>query len=111
MKIMITYRQWETKEHATLAAHAATVVNFVEKVAHVMDALTKHSFIAKCQNQFLKNCKSNLPHSHLIILADFAEYYQFTIQDEIQSYHWNSGQCTIYSVIISQNFHDKLISE
>ena len=108
---MITYQQWETKEHATLLTHAATVDDFVEKVAHAMDALTVHSFIAKCQNQFLKDRKSNLPDGHLIILADFAENYQFTIQDEIQSYHWNSGQCTIHPVVIYQNSQDKLISE
>ena len=75
-----------------------------------MDALTVHSFIAKCQNQFLKDRESNLPNGLLLIL-DFAENYQFTIQDKIQSCHWNSGHCTIHPVVIYQNFKDKLISE
>ena len=70
-----------------------------------------HCFIAKWQNQFLKDRKSNLPDGHLIILADIAENYQFTIQGEVQSYHWNSGQYTIHPVIIYQNSQDKLISE
>ena len=70
-----------------------------------------HSFVAKFQSQFLKDRRSNLSDDHLIVLANFAENYQFTIQDEIQGYHCNSGQCTIYPVVFCQNTQDKLIDE
>ena len=31
---------------------------------------------------------------------DFAENQNFLVQDEVQSYHWNSQQCTLHPVVI-----------
>ena len=64
---VITYQQYESKEHKTLTTHAITVDDFVEKVANAIDALRTHSFIAKCENQFLKDSKPDLVESHLKI--------------------------------------------
>ena len=35
-----------------------------------------------------------------MVLGDFAENYQFVIQDEIQGFHWNSSQCSLHPVVI-----------
>ena len=35
-----------------------------------------------------------------IILGDFAENYVFVVQDEIQSYHWNTQQCSLHPLVI-----------
>ena len=44
--------------------------------------------------------KNNLPDEKVVIQLDFAENYQFTIQDEIQSYHWTKTYCTVHPVVI-----------
>ena len=35
-----------------------------------------------------------------IVLGDFAENYQFLIQDEIQSYHWSKEYCTLHPLVL-----------
>ena len=49
---------------------------------------------------YLRECKENLKHDECIILGDFAENYQFVVQDEVQSYHWNKEQCTLHPIVV-----------
>ena len=65
-----------------------------------IDSLTKHSFVAKCQAKFLREKKDSLKPYEVIVLGDFAENFQFLIQDEIQSYHWSKQYCTLHPVVI-----------
>jgi hypothetical protein len=36
--------------------------------------------------------KETIGMNEAIVIGDFAENYQFIIQDEIQGYHWNKQQ-------------------
>ena len=36
----------------------------------------------------------------MIVLGDFAENYQFLVQDEIQSYHWSKEYCTLHPLVV-----------
>jgi hypothetical protein len=36
----------------------------------------------------------------VIGLGDFAENYQFIIQDEIQGFHWNKQSCTLHPIVL-----------
>ena len=38
------------------------------------------------------NQKENLDSDTCIIMTDFAENYQYVLEDEIQSFHWNNNQ-------------------
>ena len=49
---------------------------------------------------FLKNKKESLLPNEAIVLCDFAENFQFLIQDEIQSYHWSKEYCTLHPLVI-----------
>ena len=42
------------------------------------------------------NQKENLDHDACTILSDFAENYQYVIQDRFQSFHWNNSQGSIH---------------
>ena len=35
-----------------------------------------------------------------MVLGDFAENYQYLIQDEIQSFQWNKEYCTLHPLVI-----------
>ena len=51
-------------------------------------------FLVKCQANFLRAKKESLKADEVIVLGDFAENYQFLVQ-EIQSYHWSKEYCTL----------------
>ena len=64
------------------------------------NAITKHSFFAKCEASFQRAKKESLKANEVIVLADFAENYQFLVQDEIQSYHWSKEYCTLHPLAV-----------
>lgn len=96
----ISFQQWQSTDRSTLVAHTSSVQDYISYVVQAIDQLTAHSFIAKCQSTYLKECKEHLDNNTCIILMDFAENYQYVIQDEIQSFHWNNQQCTLHPVVI-----------
>ena len=59
-----------------------------------------HSYFAECQAQYLNDKKQSLHREEASVLGDFAENYQFLIEDEIQSYHWSKEYCKIHPVIV-----------
>ena len=72
--------------------------------------MTAHSFIAKCQSNYLRECKENLEENEVIILGDFAKNYSFVVQDEVQGFHWNNIQCTLHPVVLYYKDGDALQS-
>ena len=79
------YCQWDTTDRASLAALTTTCEDYKDTLIKTINSLTRHSFLAKCQGKFLKAKKETLAKNEVIILGDFAENYQFLIQDEIQT--------------------------
>ena len=55
--------------------------------------------MAHMQGNYLKQCKAQIDVYEAVLLAEYAENYQFVIQNEEQSYHWCKNYCTIYIVI------------
>ena len=94
------YTKWETTDRATLATLTTTCDIYKQLLIECIDDLTKHSYLAKCQGQYLKTRKENLSRNEVIILGDFAENYQFMVQDEIQSFHWSKTYCTLHPIVI-----------
>ena len=92
--------QCETTDLAALQTITVTCSEYIEKVAEDISTLTKHSFLFKCQANLLKTKKESLLPYEAIVLGDFAENYQFIVQDEIRSYHWNKEHCTLHPVVI-----------
>ena len=96
----IHYKQWQTTDRATLLSLTADVPTFVELLVSCFEKLQSHSFIAHSQSQYLNQLKQNMDQSNIIIIGDFAENYAFVVQDEIQSYHWNTQQCSLHPLVI-----------
>ena len=65
-----------------------------------LNRITAHSYIAKSQAQYLKQRKFDLSDDEAIVMLDFAENYQFIVQDKIQGFHGNGTQCTLHPVVI-----------
>ena len=94
------YSQWETTDRATLSTRTTTCEEYKELLIDTIDGLTRHSYLAKAQAQYLKDKKENLLENEVLVLGDFAESYQYLIQDEIQSFHWSKEYCTLHPVVV-----------
>ena len=57
---------------------------------------------------YFKKLKSETGSSTVLSLGDFAENYQFVIQNEVQGFHWNNFQCTLHPVVTYYQENDKL---
>ena len=73
-------------------------------------AFSAHSYISKSQAKYLKERKENLKEDECLVLLDFAENYQFVIQDEVAGYHWCKTYCTLHPVVIYVKQDEKLVS-
>ena len=62
--------------------------------------MTAHRYISKAQSTCLMNQKEKLDSDTCIIMIDFAENYQYVLENEIQSFHWNNNQCSIQPAVI-----------
>ena len=100
MEEELTFQQWESTDRTQMSTIVATLEEFVDLLCDKMDALSKHSFIAKSQGAHLKKSKEELPPDTAIIICDFAENYQYVIQGEVQSYHWSKEYCTLHPISI-----------
>ena len=57
---------------------------------------------------YFKKLKSETGSSTVLSLGDFAENYQFVIQNEVQGFHWKNFQCTLHPVVTYYQENDEL---
>ena len=99
----ITYKQWVSTDRTKLiTVHVVeSKDDFIENLASQIEKLTRHSFTAKSQSQYMKTLKANMmtPLEDLILQGDFAENYSYVVQDEIQSFHWENKQATLHPFV------------
>ena len=94
------YSQWQTTDRSTLVTLTTTIDEYKQLLFKTIDELTKNSYLAKCQKHYLKAKKEKLTKAETIVLGDFAENYQFVIQNETQGYHWSKMYCTLHPIAI-----------
>ena len=83
----ISIKEWTTTDRAKMLNRILTLESFIDLVIHRIEKLTLHSFIAREQANYFNQLKQDLPGDEVIVLGDFAENYQFILQDEIQGFH------------------------
>ena len=97
---LIIFKQWVSTDRADIKQIALSLPDYIDHLSKQSDDLTSHSYISKCQANYLRELKSTLPEGEIIVLADFAENFSFVVQDEVQGYHWNKSQCTLHPIVI-----------
>ena len=90
---------WQTTDRASLATVTSTCEKYNDTLISAINAITKHLFLVKCQANFLRAKKESLKANEMIVLGDFAENYQFLVQDEIQSYHCSKECCILHPLV------------
>ena len=94
------YNQCDTTDRASLTTATTTCEEYKDVLIDTIDKLTKHSLLPKCQAQYRNDKNQSLRSEEALVLGDFAENYQFFIQDEIQSYHWSKEYCMLYRIVV-----------
>ena len=92
--------QWDTTDRASFIIVTTTCEEYKDVFIDVVNKSTKHSCLAKCQAQYLNDKRQSLRSEEVLVLGDFAENYQFLIQDKIQSYHWSKEYCMLHPVVV-----------
>ena len=75
------YSQWQTTNQASLVKVISTCEEYKDTLISAINAITKHSFLAKCQANYLRAKKESLKANELTFLGDFDKNYQFLVQD------------------------------
>ena len=96
----IAFKQLQISDHTTLLLQSLPLDEFNDLLCDSIKNLTTHSYIAKTLSRYLKNCKENLNQNECLILGDFAENYQYIVQDEVQSYHSSKSQCSLTTIVL-----------
>jgi hypothetical protein len=87
-------------------SHDVSVKEVVEKLGVSIEKFSLHIFRAAWQQRQLKLAKTRLRPRCSIIIMDYAENYQCSSQDEVQSAHWSQIQATIHPMMAFVNASD-----
>ena len=93
---VIIFKQWVSTDRCHLIEVAEDYETFTESLSNKINQLTRHHFVAKNQSIYFKNIKENVKTNEVVVVGDFSENYSFTVQDEVQSFHFNRPQCTVH---------------
>ena len=66
---VIEFNQWTSTDRANLISCSENVPQFKNLVIQQLEKLTAHSFIAKCQSNYLREFKENLEENKLLFLV------------------------------------------
>ncbi|KAK2722989.1 hypothetical protein QYM36_003252, partial [Artemia franciscana] len=94
----IILSQWVNTDRTEMVKQSISVESCISLLSKSVENLIPHSYITKSQSKTFKKLKEDPPLNTAIVVMDFSENYSYTIQNEILSYHWNRGGCTIHPV-------------
>ena len=63
--------QWQTTNRASLVVVTSTCEEYKDTLISTINAITKHSFLAKCQANFLRAKRESLKAKEVIVLGKF----------------------------------------
>lgn len=89
------YEKWISTDRFTISTQLLSFDNFVDVLCDTLDLLKPHAYIAEEQALYFKTLKEPIDESQILVQCDFAENYNFVVEDAAQSFHWNNEQATL----------------
>ncbi|CAH0550784.1 unnamed protein product [Brassicogethes aeneus] len=96
----VQYSQWVSTDRCQMKTLRESYEDFIDNFKDQVLKTKLHHYISKKQSNFLRVRKENLAEYECIVMCDFAENYAFVVQDEVQSFHWNSSSATLHPFVI-----------
>jgi hypothetical protein len=94
---MVHFFQWTREGRTNLVEKVSARHEVLQNLVDMIPKLAEHHFLLKQQNQFFKQLKVSVKQEDSVIVhMDFAENYDFRVQDEVQGYHWTNNQMTLH---------------
>ncbi|XP_063243365.1 uncharacterized protein LOC134542780 [Bacillus rossius redtenbacheri] len=88
------------REHGDLIKKTVSVNNFLEHVRHWVKKAIPHSYIRKIQREGIAEARSSVQQNNALVLHfDFAENWSVVLPDEIQTYHWQTDQLSLFTCV------------
>lgn len=105
----IKFFQWLNDETKTVSRQriCSSLHEALEKLKKKLPQFLQHVYVKRQQELFFQDIKKHIPLNTLILHFDFSENYSFISQDEIQSAHWVSTSCTLYTAM-AYFIHDEI---
>lgn len=94
------YKQWVSTDRCELIDVVETRAEFLQNLARAVVKLTKHHFVSHHQSKTFREMKDTLAPGETVVVGDFSQNYTFVLQDEVQSHHWDAGQCTVHPFVV-----------
>lgn len=108
----VTYYQWTHTDRSKLEVRIENSDEFIQTFLKRLGVLIRHVFITDQQNTYIKEVKTLLRKTDILVLMDFSENYGFVVQDAVQGYHWTNEQATIHPfAIYYRNQMDEIKNE
>ena len=85
------YSQCQTTDRVSMVTVTSTWEEYKDTLVSAINAIIKHSFLAKCQDNFLRAKKESLKANEVIVLG---------LKYEIQSYHWIKEYCRLLPLVV-----------
>ena len=84
--------------------------NVIENLNTQVFKLTRHSYTAKCQSEYMKKLKTSDTNGRNRSSGRLcAENYSNVVQDEIQSFHWENKQASLHPFVAYQRQEDNTL--
>lgn len=108
LKASFKWKRWQLDDvgvgskkvkRQVLQEKSGTLQDLLEELAKEVEFLAMHLFVSDWQRRQLNSLKDNLPTDWVLSIADFAENYRCSNQDEIQSAYYNYQQVTLFPVV------------
>lgn len=96
----IRFSQWTYTDRCDLEVFVKNLAEFLDYFSTKLIKLIPHHYVSEQQSKYIKELKENLLHGEVLVSCDFAENYSVVMQNEAQSFHWNSKQvCIQYTYV------------
>lgn len=106
LSIVVKLEQWENIGIPERVETQTALSEVISKFADNFDNYKQHSYVARIQNETLKDMKENVEESCAIIQTDFAENYNIVAQHEIQEAHFKKPQIALFTAAVtSKHFY------
>lgn len=95
----IQFEKWEGTDRFTIVTQVLSADDFVDCLCKALDILKPHAYIAEQQALYFRTLKETISEGDILVQCDFAENYNFVVQDTVQSFHWNNDQATLLTSV------------
>ncbi|KAJ8891671.1 hypothetical protein PR048_004199 [Dryococelus australis] len=93
----VTFAIWE---HGDLIRKSVSIDNFLKDVRHWVKKAIPHSYIRKIQREGIAEAKIAVQQTNVLVLHfDLAENCSVVLPDEIQTYHWQTDQLSLFTCV------------